>query len=69
MENFNFKLRIEGKKVISYTTHVATIRGKTLQVFDTWEKGKGWFSKTTTRHIKYVAEHFGLTIKETKPKN
>ena len=48
-------LRIEGNKVISYTTHVATIDNTNgvLMV-------KGWWSATTTRHINKVAEMYGL---------
>ena len=37
-------LTIEGNKVISYTTHVATIVGKELHVH-------GYWSRTTSKHI------------------
>lgn len=47
-------LRIEGNKVFSYSTHVATIRGGQLIVH-------GWWSKTTSKHINRVADVYGLT--------
>ena len=50
-------LRIEGDKVISYTTHVATIDHKngTLTVL-------GYWSKTTSKHINHVASELNLQI-------
>lgn len=50
-------LRIDGNKVISYTTHVATISGNKLIVH-------GWWSKTTSKHINHVADVYGLTKME-----
>tara|TARA_R100001440_G_scaffold29896_1_gene48155 strand:+ start:233 stop:424 length:192 start_codon:yes stop_codon:yes gene_type:complete len=46
---------INGVNVYSYTTNVADIKGDELHVF-------GYFSKTTTKHINYVARELGLTI-------
>ena len=48
-------LRIDGDRVISYTTHVATIDriNDTLTLL-------GRFSKTTTKHTNYVAVQLGL---------
>ena len=46
---------INGVNVYSYTTNVADIKGDELHVF-------GYFSKTTTKHINYVAKELGLTI-------
>jgi hypothetical protein len=55
MNRYNQNLRIDGNKVISYTTHVATIDGdKLIQL--------GWWSMTTQKHINYVAKEYGLTI-------
>lgn len=48
-------LHIEGDKVLSYTTHVATIKGGQLIVH-------GYWSVTTSKHINHVAEVRGLTI-------
>jgi hypothetical protein len=48
-------LFIEGQNVISYETVVAKIEGSNLV-----ELGK--FSKTTSKHIKKVAELYDLTI-------
>lgn len=55
----NNNLKINGNKVISYTTHVATIEGKQLLVH-------GWWSATTSRHINLVAKQLGLTKVEQK---
>ncbi len=46
-------LCLVGNNVISYTTHVATIEGSTLRVL-------GYWSKTTTKHINFVAAELGL---------
>jgi len=46
-------LKLVGNNVISYTTHVATIEGSTLRVL-------GYWSKTTTKHINFVAAELGL---------
>lgn len=56
MKKFNRyqdNLKLVGNQVISYTTHVATIEGDTLRVL-------GYWSKTTTKHINYVAAELGL---------
>ena len=46
-------LCLVGNNVMSYTTHVATIEGSTLRVL-------GYWSKTTTKHINFVAAQLGL---------
>jgi len=46
-------LSLVGNNVISYTTHVATIEGSTLRVL-------GYRSKTTSKHINFVAAELGL---------
>jgi len=48
-------LKQDGNKIISYTTHVATIEGETL-------KQLGWWSVTTQKHINYAAYELGLTL-------
>jgi hypothetical protein len=55
MKRYQQNLRVEGNKVISYTTHVATIDGENLIQL-------GWWSVTTQKHINYVAKEYGLTI-------
>lgn len=55
MKRYQQNLRVEGNKVISYTTHVATIDGQNLLEL-------GYWSKTTKKHINYVAKEYGLTI-------
>ena len=49
-------LRIEGTKVISYSTHVATIDSANRQLLV-----HGWWSKTTSKHVNHVADEFSLT--------
>ena len=48
-------LKIEGNRVISYITHVATIKGDELHQL-------GYWSKTTQKHINYVAQELNLTL-------
>ncbi len=55
MKKYKQNLRIEGNKVISYTTHVATIDGdKLIQL--------GYWSMTTQKHINYVAKEKNLEL-------
>lgn len=53
MEKYKKNLRIEGDKVWSYKTHVATISGDKLIVHGHW-------TVTTSKHINYVARELGL---------
>ena len=55
MKKYNQNLTVIGSNVYSYNTHVATIQDNTL-------KQLGWWSKTTQKHINYVAEQFNLTL-------
>ena len=55
MKKYQQNLRVEGNKVISYTTHVATIDGQNLLQL-------GWWSRTTQKHVNYVAKEYNLTI-------
>lgn len=55
MKKYKQNLRVEGNKVISYTTHVATIEGdKLIQL--------GYWSQTTQKHINYVASELNLKL-------
>jgi|TARA_R110002020_G_scaffold51551_4_gene145939 hypothetical protein len=55
LDRYKQNLSIQGNKVWSYTTHVATIDGdKLIQL--------GWWSMTTQKHINYVAKEFGLNL-------
>tara|TARA_R110002126_G_scaffold280350_1_gene427682 strand:- start:245 stop:430 length:186 start_codon:yes stop_codon:yes gene_type:complete len=54
LQRYTQNLRVEGFKVWSYTTHVATIEGQNLIVL-------GYWSQTTSKHINYVANQFNLT--------
>ena len=56
MKRYKQNLRIEGNNVISYKTHVATIDEDTLIQL-------GYWSRTTQKHINYVASELNLTIK------
>ena len=53
-KRYQANLKLVGNQVFSYTTHVATIEGATLRILGTW-------SKTTTKHVNYVAAQLGLT--------
>ena len=55
MKKYQQNLRLDGNRVISYTTHVATIDGQNLLQL-------GWWSRTTQKHVNYVAKEYGLTI-------
>jgi hypothetical protein len=52
-KRYQSNLRVVDNRVISYTTHVATIEGDTLRVL-------GYWSQTTSKHINYVASELGL---------
>ena len=55
LERYKQNLRIDGNRVISYTTHVATIEdGSLIQL--------GWWSQTTQKHINYVAQELNLNL-------
>tara|TARA_R100000951_G_scaffold116345_1_gene127746 strand:- start:1091 stop:1270 length:180 start_codon:yes stop_codon:yes gene_type:complete len=55
LERYNQNLKIEGNKVISYITHVATIEGNELHQL-------GYWSMTTQKHINYVARELNLKL-------
>lgn len=57
MDRYKKNLHIEGNKVISYTTHVATIDHASGILYK-----HGYWSVTTSKHINYVAREYGLTI-------
>lgn len=58
MVNFrNMNARIDGNRVISYTTHVATIDHANRTVIRL-----GWWSKTTSRHINHAARELGYKV-------
>lgn len=61
MERYKKNLKVEGNKVFSYNTWVATISGSKLLVHGHW-------SMTTSTHINYIAREYGLT-KEDAPKS
>jgi hypothetical protein len=48
-------LRMVGNDVWSYSTIVARRDGDILKVL-------GWWSRTTTKHVNYVANELGLTL-------
>jgi len=55
LARYKANLRIDGNRVISYTTHVATIEdGNLVQL--------GWWSQTTQKHINYVAQELNLNL-------
>jgi hypothetical protein len=48
-------ITFDGNKVISYSTHVADIKGNDLVIY-------GKYSPTTSKHLKQLAAHRGLDI-------
>jgi len=54
-------LHIEGDKVISYTTHVATIDRDNRKLYRL-----GWWSVTTSKHVNHVGRELGLTVEDKK---
>ena len=59
LEKYKQNLRIDGDKVWSYTTHVATISGSKLFQL-------GYWSMTTQKHINYVANQLDLDLVKNK---
>lgn len=57
MQKYKQNLKIEGNKVYSYGTHVATINGNRLQ-----KVAGARASKTTSKHINYVGSEMGLIV-------
>ena len=52
-------LKQEGNNIYSYNTHVATIEEGVLV-------RKGYWSRTTSKHINYVAKYYNLTLVDQK---
>jgi len=48
-------LKLDGARVLSYNTHVATIDGNELHQL-------GYWSQTTQKHINYIAKELQLTL-------
>jgi hypothetical protein len=57
LDKYKQNLKVVGAKVYSYNTHVATIKGVDLIEL-------GYWSKTTRKHINYVAKEFDLHLKK-----
>jgi hypothetical protein len=55
LSKYKQNLKIEGNKVISYTTHVATIKDNELHQL-------GYWSQTTQKHINFVAQELDLNL-------
>jgi hypothetical protein len=55
LEKYKQNLAIQGNKVWSYTTNVATIEGNKLIQH-------GYWSMTTQKHINYVAKELDLEL-------
>jgi hypothetical protein len=61
LDKYLQNLHIEGNKVFSYSTHVATIDREHGQLLV-----HGYWSMTTSKHINYVANEYGLKKVEAK---
>jgi len=55
LEKYKQNLKIKGDKVISYVTHVATIKDDELHQL-------GYWGMTTQKHINYVAKELNLNL-------
>jgi hypothetical protein len=55
MTKYTDNLEVIGNNVFSYNTHVATISGGEIIAH-------GYYSKTTSKHINYVADEYCLEI-------
>lgn len=55
LQKYKQNLKIEGNKVISYVTHVATIKNNELHQL-------GYWSMTTQKHINYVVKELNLNL-------
>ena len=55
MTKYTNNLEVIGNNVFSYNTHVATISGGEIIAH-------GYYSKTTSKHINYVADEYCLEI-------
>ncbi len=58
---YKTNLKISGNIVWSYNTHVATKFGKYL-IREPWNVGGRTSSPTTSKHINYVANYYGLEL-------
>lgn len=56
LDKYNQNLKIDGNKVMSYNTHVATIDQVNSKLIV-----HGHWSMTTSKHINYVAKEYNLT--------
>ena len=63
LNRYKQNLRIVGNDVYSYNTHVAEIDGNKLYKVK-WRVHGMSSSRTTTKHINYVASELGLTIQD-----
>lgn len=60
MKRYKQNLRIIGNQVISYATHVATIDQEKGLLYE-----HGYWSKTTRKHVYYVARELNLKVVQT----
>lgn len=57
MDKYKKNLKIQGEKVLSYNTHVATINHAERTILQL-----GWWSQTTQKHINYVCREFKYNL-------
>ncbi len=55
-DRYKQNLRMDGNKIYSYSTHVATVNGNELLQL-------GYWSMTTQKHINYAAKELNLKLK------
>ena len=59
MEKYLKNLKVEDNRILSYNTHVASI-------IDGYVVEHGYWSKTTRKHINYVAALYNLQVYHVK---
>jgi hypothetical protein len=57
LKRYTQNLRVNGCEVFSYSTNVATIDHETKTV-----TARGYWSRTTSKHINYVARELGYIV-------
>lgn len=55
LDRYESNLRVHGKKIYSYDTHIGTIHDNHIEEL-------GYWSKSSRTHINYVGEYYGLKV-------
>jgi len=61
-DRYKQNLKMVGNDIYSYDTHVAEIIGNKIHLIKWHVPGVGSYSRTTAKHINYVANELNLEI-------